>query len=84
MRDGQVMTCLSNLDCVTVGGIISAPHPISMVSLSEVLEPEAMPRYFLSPKAAQGILRRAAKRGRDLPPMLQQALEALAVQHGAG
>jgi len=29
----------------------------------------------LSPKACQGILRRAERRGKDLPPMLKAALE---------
>jgi DNA (cytosine-5)-methyltransferase 1 len=49
-------------------------------SLQAILEaPEAVPsRFSLSPKAAQGILRRAAKRGRTLPDALQTALEALA------
>ena len=32
-------------------------------------------RYYLSPTAAQGILRRAAARGKSLPPKLQEALE---------
>ena len=47
------------------------------VSLSEVLvrigpdEP-----YWLSPKACQGILRRASRRGKALPKELRQALEA--------
>jgi hypothetical protein len=51
-------------------------------SLSEVLETEVAPRYFLSPKAAAGILRRAAKRGRELPRVLRLALESLAHQDG--
>jgi hypothetical protein len=34
----------------------------------------ALPKYSLSPKAAAGILRRAAKRGRALPPALMMAL----------
>lgn len=35
-------------------------------------------RYFLSPKAAQGILRRATRRGKKLPALLEEALEAVA------
>jgi site-specific DNA-cytosine methylase len=46
--------------------------------LSDILEPHAPPRFFLSPKAAAGILRRAKRRGRELPPHLNQALIALA------
>jgi hypothetical protein len=48
-------------------------------SLSEILETGPVDRrYFLSPKACAGILRRAAKRGKDLPPALRLALEAVA------
>lgn len=35
------------------------------------------PRYYLSPKAALGILSRAGRRGRELPPHLLEALEAV-------
>jgi hypothetical protein len=38
------------------------------------LEENPHPKYFLSAKACQGILRRAAKRGKELPPMLKEAL----------
>ena len=38
------------------------------------------PRYYLSAKACAGILRRAEVRGRQLPPMLKQALEAIVNQ----
>ncbi len=46
-------------------------------SLPDVLEAEVAPRYFLSPRAAAGILRRAEKRGRALPSHLLAALEAV-------
>lgn len=42
--------------------------------LSDILEQNPDPKYNLSPKACQGILRRAEKRGKVLPPMLDQAL----------
>jgi len=46
--------------------------------LSDILETGPLPeRYYLSPKACQGILRRAEKRGKQLPPMLRDALEAV-------
>lgn len=45
--------------------------------LQEVLETGPLPtRYFLSETACQGILRRAAKRGKKLPEMLEAALRA--------
>lgn len=48
-------------------------------SLADVLLDQVPARFFLSPRAAAGILRRAAKRDRDLPEHLQEALQALAV-----
>ncbi len=91
MRDRQVAGCLSQINCVTVGGIISVPRPSSIVSLSEVLETQEdwlkrnpgrtsqdwtnyIQKYFLSARAARGILRRAARRGKELPEMLHRAL----------
>lgn len=50
-------------------------------SLSAVLQKEVSSKYFLSPKAAAGILRRAQKRGRTLPPLLEAALRGLASTH---
>ncbi len=75
MRDKQLTTCLSNLDCVTVGGIISVPHPVLRAQLSAVLESDAPPKFSLSARAAAGILRRAEKRGKALPPALKESLE---------
>lgn len=48
-------------------------------SLAALLEREAVPsRFFLSPRAASGILRRAERRGRDLPDSLKNALGRVA------
>ena len=49
-------------------------------SLSDVLEGtgDVPPRFYLSPKACAGILRRAAKRGKVLPDALRVALRAAA------
>lgn len=48
-------------------------------SLSDILETGAIqPRYYLSPDACRGILRRAESRGRELSEVLRQALEAQA------
>lgn len=47
-------------------------------SLSDILETGDVPqRYFLSAKACAGILRRAEKRGKQLPPPLAHALKAV-------
>jgi hypothetical protein len=49
-------------------------------SLSDVLETGPLPpRFSLSAKACSGILRRAERRGKALPPMLKAALEAVAM-----
>lgn len=43
--------------------------------LSQILEINPDPKYNLSAKACQGILRRAENRGKELPKMLKEALE---------
>lgn len=48
--------------------------------LSQILEAEPHQKYCLSEKACQGILNRAARRGKILPEALRQALE---IQCGA-
>ena len=51
----------------------------AVCSLSSILERGQIdPRYFLSQKACAGILRRAEKRGKALPPALLQALQQVA------
>jgi hypothetical protein len=57
------------------------PNAAAVCSLSQVLETGSISqRFFLSSKACAGILRRAEKRQKTLPPALQAALEAVAVQ----
>lgn len=46
-------------------------------SLADVLEGAVAAKYYLSPKAAAGILRRASRRGRALPHHLEAALMAV-------
>ena len=56
------------------------PNDAVVCSLSSVLDPaQSIPsRFFLSSKACAGILRRAEKRGKDLPPLLLAALTEVA------
>jgi len=55
------------------------PNGAAVCSLSHVLETGPIPaKYFLSAKACNGILRRAARRGKALPAMLREALEQVA------
>jgi len=49
-----------------------------VASLSDILETGPLPeRYYLTAKACAGILRRAEKRGKDLPRQLAAALQAV-------
>ena len=50
-------------------------------SLSQILEDNPHPKYYLSAKACRGILRRAERRGKELPPMLKEALERQSDSH---
>jgi len=53
----------------------ACPNDAVASSLSDVLETGPIqPKYYLSQKACTGILRRAEKRGKKLPPMLSRAL----------
>ena len=56
------------------------PKDASACSLSDVLEAtgDVPPRFYLTARACAGILRRAAKRGKELAPQLKAALEAVA------
>ena len=53
------------------------PREANPTILSDILEEEADARYELSKKACIGILRRANRRGKQLPEILQEALERL-------
>ena len=73
--DGGFSTAVSS-ECRSADGVCSSSEP----SLTEILQPphDVPARYSLSARAAQGILRRALKRGRTLPPHLERALAATA------
>lgn len=64
----------------TLGGS-ECPSGAVVSSLSDILETGPVPRkFFLSPKACAGILRRASGRGKELDPALKAALEAVAAE----
>ena len=52
-------------------------------TLSSILEGNAPVKYYLSAKACEGILRRAERRGKELPPMLKTALEQTIARESA-
>lgn len=51
-----------------------SPSVAAVSRLSQILEARAHPKYYLSEKACLGIIRRAERRGKKLPPMLEKAL----------
>lgn len=50
------------------------PREDAESSLSQILQAGVPNKYYLSPKACQGILRRASARGKALPEVLKLAL----------
>ena len=56
----------------------SLEHPKDVVvhTLSQVLEPSAPVKYFLSKAQIQSLMRRATERGTSLPPALMKAYQA--------
>ena len=51
------------------------PKDENASTLSQILMGQVPEKYYLSPKACQGILRRASDRGKQLPEVLRKALE---------
>ena len=61
--------------------ILEYPSDGVASSLSDILEIGEVPqRYYLTSRACRGILRRAEKRGKELPEALRSALLAVASQ----
>ena len=55
------------------------PSSVAECTLLPCIETQPVPqKYFLSPNAATGMLRRADRMGRKLPPSFRQSLEILA------
>ena len=77
MREKQVATFLMATNRFAIG-VISSEKPCQLSSLSDVLESKTSEKYTLSPKACEGILRRAEKRGKTLPERLRVALQQAA------
>ena len=67
--DGQLLG-----ECSTLS-IGEFPNAAVESRLSQILEVSPHPKYCLSPRACQGILNRAERRGKELPEMLKTALE---------
>ena len=55
------------------------PREENVSTLSQILMAQVPEKYYLSPKACLGILRRASSRGKQLPEVLRKALERQAL-----
>ncbi len=80
----------SNAGILDATGLLTLNMPefhsgAAVSSLSSILETGDLPRrFFLSPKACAGIIRRAAKRDKKLPEQLERALREAAGESGDG
>ena len=68
------------IGCLTLN-TLEYPKDADECLLSDVLEIGSLPqKYYLTPIACQGILRRAEKRGKELPTLLLTALQHCALE----
>ena len=51
------------------------PSVVSESTLWQILQANAPEKYYLSARACDGIMRRADRRGKEMPPILREALE---------
>ena len=58
------------------------PNAAAESTLSRILEDNVPEKYYLSARACEGILRRAERRGKELPPMLKEALKQMIEMQG--
>ena len=76
---GNLLGAYWEMDTVLPGGSMTlntgeSPNAVRESTLSQILQANAPGKYSLSPKACAGIIRRAEKRGKELPDMLREAL----------
>lgn len=79
--EGERLTQLG--ECLTLN-FGEYPNVERESTLSEILEDNVPEKYFLSPKACLGIIRRAKAKGRKLPENLRIALEQKIAEQGGG
>lgn len=79
-KDGQPQVASWVTDGASLGVFSTrnfgeSPNVAVESRLSQILEENPHPKYCLTPAACKGILRRAEKRGKELPEALKEALE---------
>ena len=80
ISDGQNLTYYWEMDGAWLTEFLTlntgaSPSEEAGSTLSEILLADVPEKYYLSPKACLGILRRASARGKELPEVLKKALE---------
>ena len=80
ISDGQNLTYYWETDGAWLTEFLTlntgaSPSEEAGSTLSEILLADVPEKYYLSPKACLGILRRASARGKELPEVLKKALE---------
>lgn len=63
-----------SLGAYTIASFGESPNVAVECQLSQILEARPHPKYCLSAKTCKGILERARKNGKPLPPVLEQTL----------
>ena len=74
-ESSSVMDLVLRGDCLMLN-TGESPNEERESQLSEILQGGVPEKYYLSEKACEGILRRANKRGKELPEVLEKALTA--------
>lgn len=74
----QTDALFPSLGDYTMRSFGESPNEENVSHLSQILVDDPLPKYSLSAKACLGILRRAEKRGKELPEVLKKALESQA------
>ena len=85
---GNLLGAYWEMDTVLPGGCLTLntaefPNVVKESTLSQILQLNAPEKYSLSPTACAGIIRRAEKRGKELPDMLKEALMEV-IGHAGG
>ena len=80
LRNGKTQERFWEIISQSHGGYLTrntgmSPKDESVSTLSQILMAQVPEKYYLSPKASLGILRRASSRGKQLPEVLRKALE---------
>ena len=73
-QDLSWQTDIQSLGVSSMHNFGESPNAVEESSLWQILEVEVPEKYYLSKTACRGVLRRAANRGVELPPILLMAL----------